>query len=73
MMLNMGVFNQPFRGVYRMTGGAINKPMMDGIMVIVNGNFFKGLHIFLKENGKKNKAAKAKAKAAEQTKNDTEA
>ena len=56
-----------------MTGGAINKQMMDGIMVIVNGNFFKGLHIFLKENGKKNKAAKAKAKAAEQTKNDTEA
>lgn len=72
LMLNMGVFNQPFRGVYRMTNGAINKPMMDGVMVIVNGNFFKGLHIFLKENRKKNKAAKAKAKAAAQ-KNNTEA
>lgn len=62
-LIEMSVYNQPFRGLSRLTGGAINMPMLDGILVIVNGNFFKGLGIFLKENGKKNKANKLKQKA----------
>jgi len=43
------VWHIPFRGISRMSGGAINKPMLDGLLLIVNGHFFKGFAEFLKE------------------------
>jgi len=33
----------PFRSVARMSGGRINMEMLDGFIMIVNGNFWKGL------------------------------
>lgn len=55
----MYVYNLPFRGISRMTMGAINMKMVDGILMAVNGKFLKGLLCFLKErrniiNNKKN-------------------
>ena len=57
-MIMMSVYHMPFRGVSRMTGGIINMPMLDGILMIVNGRFFKGLSHLLKERGKLVKSKK---------------
>ena len=56
----MSIFNMPFRGISRMTGGIINMPMLDGILMIVNGKFFKGTAKLIREknklrNGRRNK------------------
>lgn len=48
-LIIMSVYHMPFRGVSRMTGGMINMPMLDGLLMIVNGHFFKGLNYFLKQ------------------------
>ncbi len=40
MMFAMGL---PFRHIARMTGGIIDMSMLDGILVMVNGRFWKGL------------------------------
>ncbi|MHA7964238.1 glycoside hydrolase family 3 C-terminal domain-containing protein [Paenibacillus sp. CAU 1782] len=58
-LITMSVYNMPFRGVARMTGGIINMPMLDGLLMIVNGQFFKGLRHFLKERNMLQKSAKA--------------
>jgi beta-glucosidase len=55
-LIMMSVYHMPFRGIARMTGGIMNMPMLDGILMIVNGHFFKGLNHFLKERKKMNKA-----------------
>ncbi|MFT4413291.1 beta-glucosidase family protein [Fredinandcohnia humi] len=57
-LIMMSVYHMPFRGVARMTGGIINMPMLDGILMIVNGHFFKGLKHVLKERSKMVKVAK---------------
>ncbi|WP_088102767.1 beta-glucosidase [Halalkalibacter urbisdiaboli] len=57
-LIMMSVYHMPFRGVARMTGGVINMPMLDGILLIVNGNFFKGLRHVLRERSKMLKVAK---------------
>lgn len=54
-IIMMSIYHMPFRGIARMTGGAVNMPMLDGILMIVNGHFFKGLRYFLKERHKKKK------------------
>lgn len=56
----MSVYHLPFRGISRMTGGIINMPMLDGLLMMVNGQFFKGLSHFIKERKKLVKAEKAK-------------
>lgn len=61
----MGVYHQPFRGLSRMSGGMISWGQLDGILMMVNGHFFKGLGKFMKEGKIKKKAFKA-AKQAEQ-------
>lgn len=58
-MIMMSVYHMPFRGIARMTGGVINMPMLDGILMMVNGRFFKGLAYFLKQRRIKIKAEKA--------------
>lgn len=60
-LIMMSVYHMPFRGMSRMTGGIINMPMLDGILMIVNGQFFKGLGHVLKERRKKIKLAKVSA------------
>lgn len=37
------IYNMPFRGLAKMTGGAISMEMVEGILEIVNGHFFRGL------------------------------
>ncbi|MBP3950859.1 beta-glucosidase family protein [Bacillus suaedae] len=52
-MIMMSIYHLPFRGIARMTGGLVNMPMLDGILLMVNGHFFKGLRKFLRERKKK--------------------
>lgn len=51
-LIMMSIYHMPFRGVARMTGGMINMPMLDGILQMVNGKFFKGLSHLLIERKK---------------------
>ena len=37
------IYNMPFRGIAKMSGGAVNMDMVEGILKIVNGQFFKGV------------------------------
>lgn len=64
-LIMMSVYHMPFRGISRMTGGMINMPMLDAILLIVNGHFFKGLKQLLKERSKLVKATKLKKTVAE--------
>ena len=59
-LIMMSIYHMPFRGIARMTGGIINMPMLDGILMIVNGRFFKGLSHVLKERRKMISARKNK-------------
>ncbi|MRH41628.1 glycosyl hydrolase [Aquibacillus halophilus] len=58
-LIMMSIYHMPFRGIARLTGGVVNMPMLDGILMMVNGHFFKGLGHLLKEKRKKLKASKA--------------
>ncbi|AOZ92946.1 glycosyl hydrolase [Paenibacillus crassostreae] len=57
-IIMMSVYHMPFRGIARMTGGVLNMPMLDGILMMVNSHFFKGLNHVLKERSNKVKVAK---------------
>lgn len=37
------IYNMPFRGIAKMTGGAVSMEMVDGMVQVVNGHFLKGL------------------------------
>jgi beta-glucosidase len=39
----MFVYNMPFRGIAKMTGGMVSMEMSEGILRAVNGHFFSGL------------------------------
>lgn len=39
----MFIYNMPFRAISKMSAGKVSKEMVDGILEIVNGGFFKGL------------------------------
>ncbi|WP_166244267.1 beta-glucosidase family protein [Paenibacillus turpanensis] len=52
-LIMMTVYHLPFRGIARMTGGAINMAMVDGMLMMVNGRFWKGLFHLLTETRKK--------------------
>ena len=47
--LQMGMLHQPIRGISRMSDGLICWKSLDGIIMIFNGHFHKGLHKFFKE------------------------
>lgn len=51
-LIIMSVYHMPFRGMSRMTGGIITMPMLDGILLIANGHFFKGIGKLLSERRK---------------------
>jgi glycosyl hydrolase, family 3 len=36
-------FNMPFRAIARMSNGQVSMEMVDSIVLLVNGHFFKGL------------------------------
>ena len=55
-------YNMPFRGIAKMTGGICTMEMAEGILIIVNGHFFKGFGQIAGgffRAGKKRKAAAA--------------
>ncbi|WP_026883808.1 beta-glucosidase family protein [Clostridium akagii] len=58
-IIMMSIYHLPFRGIARMTGGALNMKMLDGILMIVNGHFFKGLNHLIKEKSKMAKGKKS--------------
>ena len=37
------IYNMPFRGIAKMTGGAVSMDMVNGIVEAVNGHFFRGM------------------------------
>ena len=37
------IYNMPFRAIGKMTGGAVDKKMVEGMVEVVNGHFFGGL------------------------------
>ncbi len=49
------IYNMPFRGIAKMTGGLIDMAMVDGIIMMVNGKFFRGLSHLIKAFSNKSK------------------
>lgn len=37
------IYNMPFRGIAKMAGGAVSMDMVNGMVTVVNGHFFKGI------------------------------
>ena len=37
------IYNMPFRAIGKMAGGMVSEKMVDDILFIVNGHFFRGL------------------------------
>ena len=66
--LIMGVVHQPMRGLSRFSGGGMRMSQLDGLIMMFNGHFFKGLHHMNKEKRKYKKIAKAKKKAEKEAK-----
>jgi beta-glucosidase len=65
--LTMGVLHLPMRGLAHMSGGMISMGQLDGLIMMFNGRFFKGLGKFFKEGrlrSKKNKAMNIEVKSA---------
>lgn len=57
------IYNMPFRAMAKMTGGAVSREMVDGIVRLVNGHFFGGLGSIIGgyfRNRRYNKAYEAK-------------
>jgi beta-glucosidase len=57
------IYNMPFRAIAKMTGGAVSMDMVRGMVLMVNGHFFKGLGKVIGgyfSNAKKNKEYLAK-------------
>lgn len=57
------IYNMPFRGIAKMTGGAVSMKMARGMVDVVNGHFFKGMKQVIGgffENRKENKAYEMK-------------
>lgn len=55
------IYNMPFRGIAKMTGGMVTMEMAEGILTAVNGRFFKGLRQII-VGFSRSKANKKKAK-----------
>ena len=67
--LIMGVVHQPMRGMSRFSGGGLRMSQLDGLIMMFNGHFWKGLHHFNKEGRKYKRIEKAEKKAAKQNQN----
>ena len=61
------IYNMPFRGIAKMTAGAVSRDMVDGMVTAVNGHFFRGLGQIIKGYFVNAKANKAYEKKLEQT------
>lgn len=62
--LVMGVFHQPMRNLSKM-GGIMSMGQLDGLIIMFNGKFFKGLNHFFKAGKVRKQEKKAAKKKAE--------
>jgi beta-glucosidase len=61
------IFNMPFRGIAKMTNGLVSSEMVEGLVQIVNGHFFRGLGVVVSgyfRNSRENKHMKERLSAA---------
>lgn len=57
------IYNMPFRGIAKMTGGAVTMEMARGMVLVVNGHFFRGMKKIIRgffANARANKAYEEK-------------
>lgn len=57
------IYNMPFRGIAKMTGGAVSMEMVEGMVLAVNGHHFRGLKKIIGgyfSNAKENRALEKK-------------
>lgn len=57
------IYNMPFRGIAKMTNGAVSMHMAEGMVKVVNGHFFKGMGMIIGgffKNARANKAYEKK-------------
>lgn len=57
-IMQMALYHNPMRNMSRLTGGAINWQQLDGMILMFNGHFCKGVKQFIKYRNKKNKKVK---------------
>jgi len=62
--LTMGVLHLPMRGLAHMSGGMISMGQLDGLIMMFNGRFFKGLGKFFAEGRIKSRKKKTAIKNA---------
>ena len=67
LTLIMGVYNQPMRTLSRMTGGMIDMKQLNGLIIMFNGKFFKGLRAFMKAGKQKKKLLKYEKERVKKT------
>lgn len=48
----MFVLEMPFRSVARMSGGRVNMSRLEGLLMMVNGRFWKGIKVFIQSRNK---------------------
>ncbi len=48
-LIMMSVYHMPFRGISRLTGGLLSMSAIDGLLLMANGHFFRGLGKLIKE------------------------
>lgn len=48
-LLKMSFLNMPFRGIAKMMGGMVTRPMVEGLLMVVNGHFFRGTGKIIRE------------------------
>jgi beta-glucosidase len=55
-IMQMALYHNPMRNMSRLTGGALTWRQLDGMMLMFNGRFFKGLGTFITKAKKQKKA-----------------
>ena len=60
-IMQMALYHNPMRNMSRLTGGALTWGQLDGMILMFNGHFFKGVKKFFKSGKKKTKNKKVKA------------
>lgn len=57
-IMQMALYHNPMRNMSRLTGGALTWGQLDGLILMFNGKFCKGLRQFLRSGHKKSKRTK---------------
>ena len=55
----MFIYNMPFRAIAKMAGGMVSEKMVEDILMIVNGHFFRGVGALVVDFFKNQSANKA--------------